>query len=514
MKAFERVIRGSAVAWLHMGVNFGGQILLVPILLSHWNSGTYGVWLALQAFIGLLHIFSFSYQTYLQGEFLKIGRENQPGSRALFWSAIPTAFLLSVMEFLAFILVYKISNFDELLGATQQLDPVVTSRDLFLITASYCFMNLCFMPFGGLAVKLLTVYGYFARVSIWGLVRLVATLLATAGAVICDVSFLTVGLVWVAAHFITAAFGFADIIILMKRENLIACEKLRLLPGIKALWYAQAVTLRNVLNAASGNGVRILLSAYVGAASVASFSTNRTVANVLRQGIGSIGQPLLPELMHAANRRDQESVEACFSLMWLLVIFVFVPGFLILQLTVGRVFAIWTQGKIDFDPLLFGVFSSVTILFALSQPAVAIVTGNNLLRVQLSVAISSGVVLLSSLVILVQIFGVHGAAYALLFGELIALIGMTLGASKWMHSVGLVWPKRLQVFTGGASLVAATSLLLNSQLTSVIAWGVVVLCVAVCYIIGVLYFQSLPQFYRQQIFSMVPKRLSRLIPFC
>jgi O-antigen/teichoic acid export membrane protein len=449
LSTFKRIASGSFVAWLSIGVTLIGQIVLVPVFLARWSAAIYGVWLALLAVVSFLSMLSVSYQNFLFGEFLKIGRESPRESGLLFWSAIPVAALLGLLEFILVIALYYLVDLSRLLGS-EGLGALVSEGEIFAILLAYAAMNLLLMPIGGMAVKLLTVYGFYTRMTLWGLLRLVATLIAPAVAVYTGSSFLLAGLVWVAAHFAVALLTFFDTIILLRRLHLSHFQRPDWFRGFRALWLSQALLVRDFLKAMRNNGVRVLLASFLGSATVAIFSTNRTVANVLQRGVGTLSHPLLPELMHAVNRREQAKVEGFFGVIWLVLLGALIPGFILMQYFVGSVFEIWTQGKIAFDPMLFTLFAGTILLFTLSQPAYAIASGNNLLRIQLYVAVLVGLVAIGSIIVLVPVLGVYGAAIGLMIAELAGVISLSIGAARWMNSVGLTWPWRSQriVFVG------------------------------------------------------------------
>ena len=512
MGTLKRIVSGSIVVWLQMLVGILGQILVVPVFLTRWDASVYGVWLALQAFVGLLALLSVSFQTYVQGELLKIGKHDTHSSRQLFWSALPVAWLLSFLEVLAVLFVFAFVDMEQILGAKGGINAIVDESTLLWILLAYGLMNIVFMPFGGLAVRLLTVYGHFARVSLWGVVRLATTLIVSATAVYAGFSFLFVGLLWVATHAITAAAGLIDMIYLMNRDRILGFLKPQLIIGFKALWRSQALSLSNIFNMISGNGVRLILSTALGGTAVATFSTNRTLSNVMKQGIGSITQPLLPELMDALNCKNQNKTEGVFSLVWLVALIVLVPSFTFMQLLIPPVFEFWTRGKIAYDPLLFALFSGSILVYVLSQSARAVVAGNNLLKIQLMMSVVSGAVAIVALFWATKYWNLYGAAFALFLSELTLLLGFTYGAKDWMHRVGLRWPSKLQRLAAMGCFVCVITLVVNSLVELQIALTLAVLSTASAFILALLYLRSLPSPILGQIIQLVNNCSSRFLP--
>lgn len=491
MSSVKRILSGTSVAWMSIVLGLLGQIVLVPVFLAHWSIETYGVWLALQAAVGLLSLVSLSYQSFLQGEFLKLGREDRGGSRQLLWTALPLGWLLCLVELLFLVLLYISCDLPSFLGV-EVSDVGVAGKDVFIILLAYACMNLVFMPFGGIAVKLLTVYGFYTRMTLWGVLRLVLTMLCPVVALVCNSSFLVVGLVWVGAHFISALLAMLDAIFLMRRERLLAFQAPDWRRAFRLFGHSQAITVRDFLNAMRMNGVRILMASFLGGAAIAIFSTNRTVANVMRQGMGTITNPLLPELMHAINQREQAKVEGLFAMVWLFLLVLIVPGFLLIQDVVTPLFDIWTQGKVAFDPLLFAFFAGTILLFTVGQPAYAVVSGNNLLRSQLAIAVVVGVIALGCLFALVPAFGLVGAAGALLLAELVSLLALNRTCRRWMQAHHLEWPVQSQRLVFCGALAGFMGLLLSSYCLGALSWGISGVAALLSWFMAIRYYFTLP----------------------
>ena len=490
MSSLKRIFVGSSVAWLSILLSLLGQVLLVPVFLTYWSAATYGTWLALQATVGLSYMFSLSYQTYLQGEFLKVGREEPGRARQLLWTALPVAWGISALELLGVVSLYFCIDIATVLGV---VDVTEVSTDvLFVILLSYTLQNLFLMPFAGIAVKLLTVYGYFSRMASWGVLRIALTLGAPVIALFYGGDFLLVGLVWVSAHMVSALLQHVDVLMIMRREHILSFERPEWRRAFRMLVFSQAITIRDFLNTMRNNGVRIVMSSFLGGVAVAIFSTNRTVANVLQKGVGTITNPLLPELMHAVNRREQAKIESFFAIVWLLLLIFLVPGFLLMQNLMAPVFAFWTQGKVAFDSSLFAWFSGTILLYAVGQPAFAIISGNNLLRVQLVISLVVGGVALLFIFILVPLNGIIGAAVGLFTAEMVSLVCLSWACRSWMLKHGMQWPIRSQglvflgVFVGFGGLIGC------SEFGGAISW--VIFCSAsLCsFYFAYLYYRTLP----------------------
>jgi O-antigen/teichoic acid export membrane protein len=131
-----------------------------------------------------------------------------------------------------------------------------------------------------------------------------------------------------------------------------------------------------------------------------------------------------------------------------------------LQMFIEPFYVYWTQGKIAFDPLLFALLSLGVLVYAVVQPAMAVVIGNNLTKIQFLIAAVAGVILFAVLSVLVPIIGILGAAIALLLAELVAAVFYKVHAERWLSSNQLTWPKKAFAVSIVSVLIAAVSLAL------------------------------------------------------
>jgi O-antigen/teichoic acid export membrane protein len=205
-------------------------------------------------------------------------------------------------------------------------------------------------------------------------------------------------------------------------------------------------------------GVRLVLAPLTGPVGLAAFSTMRTGANVALQGLNTIINPLLPDLIRFLHDRDQPRSEAAFSTVWVVVVAFMAPGVVILQTFIEPFYVFWTQGKITFDPLLFALLSLGVLVYAVVQPAMAVVIGNNLTKTQLALASLSAVFAFGILIISVPLIGILGAGIALLIAELVAAIGYRIYAQRWLEANELRWPQQAFALATVSVVIAALAL--------------------------------------------------------
>lgn len=204
-------------------------------------------------------------------------------------------------------------------------------------------------------------------------------------------------------------------------------------------------------------GVRLILTPLAGPVGLVAFSTMRTGANVALQGLNTIVNPLIPDLMRFLHGRDQARTESGFATIWILLIAVMAPATVILQVLVEPLYILWTQNKVEFDPLLFAFLSFGVLVYAVAQPAMAVVIGNNLTKTQFVVTAVAAITVFVTMVLLVPIVGIVGVGAALLIAEIGAAAAYKWQAKIWLQNNNLRWPSRAFRIAITALVIAAAS---------------------------------------------------------
>jgi len=274
--------------------------------------------------------------------------------------------------------------------------------------------------------------------------------------------------------------------------------------GFRSLW----LMARSLAEMARQQGSRIILAPLAGVADMAAFATMRTGANFALQGLNTVTSPVMPELMRFLAARDQARTESAFAIVWLMLCAVLAPAIVVVQWLAPALFPLWTHGKIAFDPWLFGMLSLGVSLFALAQPAAAVLQGNNILRAQLGISVVAAVVAVGGMALLVPLMGVRGAGLALLAAELTSLTACVWMAQKWLQQQAMRWPWK--AFGAAAAAVPVTAL--GMVALQLLPAGLTLTGLAVVLVlqglIALLYWRNLPALARRRAASL----LARFMP--
>lgn len=439
MSTALRLISGSSASWARIGVTMFTQLALVPFYLAHWDVETYGIWLAIQAMANVLYTLDYGHQTFLEFEFLRIGVDNRKELSNYLSSGVFIGICLSLFQILLIIIILVSGMLPTLLGELELVErSILYDAGIALLLQGVVWL-VCTSA-TGLFTRALAPFGYYPRMSWWSVLNAALSVLASAVAVVFGAGLLLTSVIAAGVTVACSCFQYADIFRLFRREQII----LRM-PSLKLGWknmlYSILISGRNLLENARQQGVRLILAPLAGASGLAAFSTMRTGANVALQGMASVSNPLMPDLMRFLHKRDQKRIELAFGTVWVVIAVVLAPAVVVLQAFIIPLYFIWTRGQIPFNPWLFAMLSQAVLVYALAQPAIAVVKGNNLLKPQFLISLLAAIVVAGGMWVLVPAAGILGAGISLLIAEVIAAAGYKIVASRWMVRAGLSWPR-------------------------------------------------------------------------
>lgn len=416
------------------------QVALVPVYLSYWPSETYGVWLALQAFYAVSIILGMAHLTFLENEFIRIGNADLHTLRLTLWSSMPIGLFIALAQLAIVLLLVQTGAFARLLMPAGELGKSLEADAAWIAIAQVaCWLAI--VAVSSLAVRALCAIGYFARYAWLGLPYAILNAAVPVVVLANGGSFLAVGLSQVATTFAFYFLSLLDAIWIARRHDL-AYRAPDLNLGLTTLRRAAFVLLRLFLEMARQTGFRLLMVPLVGPTKLAEFSTQRTIGNTAYQCMNGVYSPLLPELMRYVREKRQHRMEGALSILWLLLVLVLCPMTIAIQALMPHVYPWWTRNAFGFDAVLLCWLSASVLVSMMSLPAVAICSGSNLVTLQLRIAATAAAVLFVALVPLTQLFGIRGAALALLICESSASALYIRDCAAWLRRMGLQWPTR------------------------------------------------------------------------
>lgn len=502
MSVVKRILSGSLASWFRIIINLAAQLTLVPLYLTYWSVSTFGAWIVLQALIGMITLLNIGQQDFLAYEFLRIGRDNKVELNRYFWSGLFVGVFLNVIQLCIIyiicytgVILYMISN-----KVVVDIKLIDDARIVLFILGINFFLN---SGISGLIVKLLQSFGYFPRMAWWGVANDIIVSVTPIIAILNGGNMIMTSLSLFLTTSVLNIFLYVDQFSLLRKHGIIfSSPSIKL--GIRNFYFSLLLSARNILENIRQQGIRIIISPLIGVNGLATFSTLRTGANVVLQGLGTITNPIMPELMYFLKQKNQEKVEACFGTIWIIVITLLAPAVVLLQVIIPPLYLLWTRGKIPFNPQLFLLLSVDVLVFAQAQPAIAIVVGNNLLKSQLFISFLTAIIVISGLYIIVPYMGINGIGIILILASLISTYSFKYVAKKWLIDKNLVWPRKSAIFANCAILIAVVAM---ETIVFFPKFKIIVLLVSLLsFIINLwFYWKSFPKIGKEKLYNITNK---------
>ena len=476
MSTARRLVSGSAASWARILFTIGSQVAVVPLYLSHWKVETFGVWLAVQSLVYLLSILDLGHQTYLGYEFLKFGRLKLDSLSLYLWSGVACGIVASLLQILLIGVFIFAALVPKLLGVTVSNNSQLLFEASMILVIQGVSWLLC-TSVTGLLSRALEAFGYFPRMSWWNLSISIITTIIPVIAVICGAGLLTTGIIGGITSLLCSIPLYVDIFRIIKKEG-IPFTPPSIKTGSRNFFYSLLMSGRILLENTRQQGVRLIIAPF-GVNILAAFSTMRTMSNFALQGLNTITHPLMPELTRFLHQRDQQRMEAAFGTLWIVLIAVLAPCVVTLQVFIEPLYALWTRGQLPFNASLFAILSLSVLVFAVSQPAIAIVVGNNMLKTQLLFSIITAVIVIGGILLLMPFIGIIGAGIALLCAEVVGVIGFRLAAEKWLKENELQWPR--QAFSIGINAVLIAGVAMAGMIAFPVAKWFILAAALACF---------------------------------
>jgi hypothetical protein len=497
-----RILSASAASWTRVGITVITQIALVPIYLTSWDAATFGAWLLLQAVWAVMTVIDLAHHDYVGYECLRLGPAQRTAITQIIFSAAPLVVLIALWNLL---LAWQLGNANFLAGWMGNNETLVAQwRTALLLQAVTWLLT---GSLGGLIVRWLTPFGYHPQFAWWGVAYALVTAVIPALAVIIGANLLQAMLTLCITSLIYHLLFFVAMARIVRKQDFPSVRP-NLRQGFAQLLYAVWLVGKYLAEMARQQGSRIVLAPLAGVADMAAFATMRTGANFALQGLNTITSPVMPELMRFLAARDQPRTESSFAIVWLVLCAVLSPAIVIVQWLAPTLFPMWTQGKIAFDPWLFGMLSMSVTVLALAQPAAAVLVGNNILRAQLAISVGAAAVAVGGMFGLVPLMGVRGAALALLMAELTSLTAVVWVTQDWLRQQGMHWPWKAFGTAAATLPVTALGMVFMELLPAGLAWACLLATLTLQAAVSYLYWRQLPAMAHTRAASL----LARFLP--
>ncbi len=437
MTTVRRLVSGNLAGVAGILTNLAAQIAVIPLFLHAWGPARFATWLALITAAGLAVLIDTAHLDYLGFETMRLPPADREGRARVLCDAVPVFVLVGVAEF-AVLAAFLWSPW-----APTAFAVAPGSHDMAVVRAALLAMFAMWLIVQvpvGLLGRGLSSMGHFPATVWWFMVVGTSQVAAPALVVAAGGGLAGAVIAYLAATLVMTSVNALHYRRLARRERL-AWTRPDLGAGGRRLVGGLTLGTANVIEYFQQAGFRLVLLPVLGAAMVA-FATMRTVANVVQQGLLTMVNPMVPELMRYVSARDRHRTALMMSVMLYVTVVALCPGVVVLQAIVRPVYAAWTLDKLPFDAITFTLLSCSLLVSALSQASRAVVRGNNLVRAQTAISAATAAVLLGVTFATVGSMGLRGAALGVLAAELLRAGAFFTLSLRWFAREGFDYPAR------------------------------------------------------------------------
>lgn len=346
----RRVTLGTLANLLSQILNTGGQLVVVPVLLAAWGKQLYGEWLALSAAAAYLSVLDFGMQSYV------VNRLNQChalGEKEEYARILQSgiAFSLTVATVAAVLVgpALWLMPLDRWLNFTE-----TTHTGAVAIALLIALQVLYAIPHGLLSGIYRTVNEY-PRGQMINNARFLLSLVGMLTVVSLGAGPLAVAEVQLAALLVTCAFIVWD---LSRRHPDIALGVRHSSMRLAFSFIAPSSSFLGIqlVMAFVIQGSTLLVGGLFGAAMLVTFSTSRTLTNLIKQVGATIQNAVWPEFTSMEAQRQMDALRRMHLLTAKIVMLFASCSAAYLMLYGDVLLAFWTRGHVAFDAPLMGAF--------------------------------------------------------------------------------------------------------------------------------------------------------------
>lgn len=413
----QRAAKVSIVNGLSTILSIGFQLVTVPICLKYWGQAEYGYWLALFAAFMMIRSLDAGYVTYVGNKINQLYHYDINELHLHLSSALVGVALIGSMQLMLTFGALYFDEFGEILGIPANLQYGHHDRlGLLVLIISWVLTG----SYLGIVHRLLIPAGLMYQSTWWAIVFQVSQFAAIMVSALFQFNMLQTSIAFAMVQFII--YLMSAVYVRQKLPGFFPWwQKARVSIGLKDLKHSMLLTVSNVIQQGSTNGIVLIVSALAGAASVPVFTTVRTLTNLWTTVANVLTTPLLPDVVrfHAVN--EGVKLLAVNQAYWVIVGSAVNCGVLLTYPLLEPLFGFWTSQALVIDKALLSLLLSSVVVSNIGGLMAMYLNGINSLRIVLILSIVRGVTVLGGGSLLNNYFGLAAFGIAILLSETIVL---------------------------------------------------------------------------------------------
>jgi O-antigen/teichoic acid export membrane protein len=422
-----RSIKGTLVGSLTFLVQMLQSILIVPIMLQAWGAPQFGVWLTLQAGMGMLLTLETGHLAYVGSELGKALPVDRDRTRTILGAALRFAVALAIVEGLVVAGMWATGTVHLLLGVSAEEERTRSlGAALFFLITGWLTTG---AP-GGVLARLYPPSGNFVRGTIWSLIQKLVLATVWAGCALARLSILQTAICAGAATLVYSAAVWVD-----AGRTLSQLQPFFELGSLRQGWnnFARSLTITGsvVIGQLQTSGVILVVSYLFDETTTASFATVRTLSNAAVQASALISAPAIPEFVRLHVQEDYAKTRVGLYGLSTVTSCLAVCGALLLAIVADPLYSTWTRGKIPFDASLFHLVEASVIWRIAGSSLFQHLAAMNRARWIVYVSVGQTAALFAVFGASSQVLGVDGMALGMIASE---FAGTFVIPAIWLRS--------------------------------------------------------------------------------
>ncbi len=429
-KALRRLVKNYSANTINQILSMANRILLVPLFIYAWGIERYGQWIIITSLVSYLSITEFGVGQYVINKLNQLYVKDRLDEYSEYINSGLILFLIVPISIFIIIIAigeFNILNFPQLSNIKKEEEKLI----IYLL-ALYFLMQI---PQGYLTGVYSTFKKYYVGVMLNNLSLFLQILLISVA-------------LYMKLGVIEVAIAQTIPVLLTMLLTLYMLRKYYPELNIANLSKANFITLRKIIKPSSFylklqvaqmvnvQGIIIIIGMVIGEKAVVIFTTIRTVANILKQFLGLVFYPLMPDITRLEAANDYRLLKELVNFLLRLILISSVIYISILYYYGSHIYMRWLSGNVSYDQILMLLICVQVIINIISSLYGNILTATNKHEIY-SVYMLIVSIILVALVYYLNIKSLKSIAILMIAFEIFGLIIVPMILSKYIPIINI-----------------------------------------------------------------------------
>jgi len=400
------------------------NLISIPLILEHWGTDGFAAWILFFTITGYLFIYNTSLIEFTYSENLKKGFKKKDAIFSEIINSSIVSFLISLFLILIVYIEFKFKFF----LIFSKLDLKIYEDLIFALLIYTCFSSLTnnIQPF---FTNSLNIFGYQNFFSWLRVAENLAFYMIVIFFLFLDKTFFSTVMYAILIRFLFHLAKYFYVAKFIKLEKF-KLKNINFYGGLLFLIRTNWLVINNLIENFLSTGVRFIIIFIGNPMMLAIFVPIRTIANLFRQSIEIVKEPLLPNLMHNAVNYKYDKFKDTFKYYYIFLIILFIPTITIFNYFVEDIYLLWIGYDAVFNLNLYVFLILGVTINALIIPYKLILTGFNLNKTKLIINLLAILLLIIFVLYFYNKYFIVSFGIGILVSEFVIAISSFIFANK------------------------------------------------------------------------------------